>query len=227
MVRAAHAQGQAQTSGEALEEETAVSTGSVRSRPRLRDRDVRSALLAQVLAEHERDPATLVVQEFGIDHGACRVDVCVINGSFHGYELKSESDTLVRLPNQIARYGRCLDLSTIVTAPSHLRGVEALIPEWWGIKLVEPFADGEVRISTARMARRNPAPSPIHIAGLLWRDEAALLLTSLGAPMSVLRGNRRQLYAQLAENVPLPTLRKFVREMVKSRGTWRRPELPA
>jgi hypothetical protein len=184
---------------------------------------VRTALLTQVLAEHERDPATLVVQEFGIDHGACRVDICVINGSFHGYELKSESDTLSRLPNQVQQYGRCLDLSTIVTAPIHLRGVEALVPEWWGIKIVEMAENGQVQISSARVARRNPSPSAMHIAGLLWRDEAALLLTSLGVPLSVLRGNRRELYAQLAENVPLPHLRRFVREMVKSRGNWRHP----
>lgn len=195
-------------------------------RRKLTDRDVRAALLAQVLAAHSARPETLLVQEFGLSHGACRVDICVINGSFHGYELKSESDSLTRLPSQVELYGQCLDRCTLVSSPNHLKDASALLPSWWGIKVAEPI-EGGAKIHTLRAARKNPAPSARHIAALLWRDEAELLLTCIGAPSSAFRGNRQDLYTYLATMVPMPHLRRFVRELVKTRGNWRRPALHA
>src|SRR5690242_17854466 len=67
---------------------------------KLRDRDVRKALKSKLLREHIADPRTLVLDELGLRHGACRVDIAVVNGSMHGYEIKSDSDTLERLPSQ-------------------------------------------------------------------------------------------------------------------------------
>lgn len=64
----------------------------------MRDRDVRQALHRKVLKEHHGDADTLVLDELGLRHGTCRVDIAVVNGYLHGYEIKSDSDTLERLP---------------------------------------------------------------------------------------------------------------------------------
>jgi hypothetical protein len=66
----------------------------------VRDRDVRQALHRKVLKEHHGDANTLVVDELGLRHGTCRVDIAVVNGFIHGYEIKSDADTLERLPRR-------------------------------------------------------------------------------------------------------------------------------
>jgi hypothetical protein len=49
-----------------------------------------------------------MLDEFGLEHGEVRVDVAVINGELHGYEIKSERDTLERLPRQVKAYSAVL-----------------------------------------------------------------------------------------------------------------------
>ena len=70
----------------------------------------------------QNDPQTLIVEELGIRQGAARVDVAVVNGSLHGYEIKSARDTLERLPKQSELYSSVFDTITLVTAENHLMG---------------------------------------------------------------------------------------------------------
>jgi len=39
-----------------------------------------------------------MLHELGILNGATRIDIAVITGQIEGYELKSERDTIQRLP---------------------------------------------------------------------------------------------------------------------------------
>ena len=64
-----------------------------------KDQDIRS-VLNQKLEKKYRDADTIIINELGLLQGLCRVDVAVINGIIHGYEIKSEADTLERLPLQ-------------------------------------------------------------------------------------------------------------------------------
>jgi len=57
----------------------------------------------------------------------------VVNGKLHGYEIKSDADTLKRLPAQAEVYSAVFDLVTIVVGEHHLDTVRAIVPEWWGI----------------------------------------------------------------------------------------------
>jgi hypothetical protein len=87
----------------------------------MHDQDVRRSLRAEMNLRHASDPDTLVLEEFGLCQGSARIDVAVVNGSIHGYEIKSERDTLARLPSQRAVYSRALDYVTVVVADSHLK----------------------------------------------------------------------------------------------------------
>ena len=60
----------------------------------MKDQDVRFAVHHKLLKESHLDPDCLVVDEFSISLGASRADIAVINGVIHGYELKSEYDSL-------------------------------------------------------------------------------------------------------------------------------------
>jgi hypothetical protein len=55
------------------------------------DKDVRQAVKTKILKDHMNDPSTLVIDELGLDYGRNRIDIAVINGEMHGYELKSDS----------------------------------------------------------------------------------------------------------------------------------------
>ena len=86
----------------------------------MRDRDVRKALHHKVLKEHHGDTNTLVLDELGLRHGVARVDVAVVNGYLHGFEIKSDSDTLDRLPSQVTIYNAVLDRATLVVGEKHI-----------------------------------------------------------------------------------------------------------
>jgi len=58
----------------------------------MREIDIRRALLADVRQRHRDEPDTLIREELGVCQGIARVDLAVVNGSVHGYEIKSEQD---------------------------------------------------------------------------------------------------------------------------------------
>lgn len=187
-----------------------------------RDSDVRAALMRSVISDHLANPDTLVVEELGLNRGSCRVDVAVVNGLLHGYEIKSDADTLARLPLQVASYSAVLDKATLVVGVSHVARALPLIPEWWGVRTVRTGARGAVLIEPLRPARMNAGIEAAALALLLWRDELVEALTPLCVEKSKLRAPRAQLAQTLADVLPLKQLRPLVREQVKRRKGWRR-----
>jgi hypothetical protein len=79
------------------------------------DIDIRKALLTKKLSRL-RSEGVLVIDELGLAHAKSRVDVAVINGSLHGYEIKSAQDSLTRLPAQIATYRDTLERLRVAIA---------------------------------------------------------------------------------------------------------------
>lgn len=188
-----------------------------------KDRDVRQAVMKKVLSEHVNDPSTLVVEELGLEHGLCRVDIAVVNGHLHGYELKSDADNLNRLPAQVEAYSRALDKATIVIGPAHLTAVKKIIPSWWGIKIAAVGRRGAINIYTERPVGTNPTISSFHLAHLLWRPEIITILKANGLEKGLSKLSRSMLYQLAAEELPLSVLRLNVRETLKNRTDWRRP----
>jgi hypothetical protein len=187
----------------------------------VRDRDVREALHRKVLKEHHGDADTLVLDELGLRHGACRVDIAVVNGFLHGYEIKSDADTLDRLPSQISTYGLVLDRATLVVGERHLEKAKPLVPDWWGIKVATAGPRGGIRFDTAQAFAQNPAIDPLALAELLWRPEVIDILAGCGAPPKTLRQPRGALYKHLVDLMPLSELRVTVRRRLKDRARWR------
>lgn len=190
---------------------------------KLRDIDVRRALHEVMLETHQAEPDTLVLHEMGLVHGNSRVDVAVINGSIHGYEIKSDRDTLRRLPRQVERYCKVLDLATMVVGECHAEKVSELVPEWWGIWIAVGQVGGPVEFEEWRPARENPATDPLAVARLLWRDEALQMLEQLGEAQGVRSKSKRHVYARLMEVKSGQALFDAVREQLKVRyleGNW-------
>lgn len=186
----------------------------------MRDYDIRTSLRVKLGAEHEGDPNTLIVEELGVCQGESRVDMAVVNGSLHGYEIKSERDNLDRLPKQSSNYGRCFDNMTLVVSGRHvIRAMEA-IPEWWGV-VHAMEAENSVRLDCIRDARDNPGVDGESVVQLLWREEALDTLAELGLAKGLRSRRRRDLWNALAKSMPLDELRSIVRSKIKARGDWR------
>lgn len=184
------------------------------------DHDIRAVLKRELRAQYQGDVDTMIIEELGLRHGKTRVDVAVVNGYLHGFELKSDSDTLRRLESQARIYSDVLDRATLVVAPHHLDRAVQLVPCWWGISVADSDT-GHIRLVQVRVASENPAPNALDVAKLLWRDEAVTILRELGGAKGVLSRPRRMIYARLAEIMPLDVLRARVRCQLRCRQDWR------
>ena len=133
----------------------------------MKDPEIRALLEKGALKKASADPNTRIIPELGICGNRYRADVVVINDHMTGYEIKSESDSLRRFPNQIYGYDLLFDYCHLVTASKHLEKAKKILPDHWGIKIVEEGG----RIKTIRRARKNPNKTIETAVRLLWRDE--------------------------------------------------------
>lgn len=187
----------------------------------MRDIDIRRELRKEVERRHQHETDTRIFEELGLCQGLARVDLAVVNGSLHGYEIKSERDTLARLPAQSDIYNRTLDFVTIVTEPAHARRIENIVPQWWGIWCVVTSASAQ-RIEILRGPGPNPELVPFALAQLLWRDEALQALSDRGLAGGLRSKPRRELWLRLATDLTRVELGTLVRDCLKRRGAdWR------
>lgn len=186
-----------------------------------RDIDIRNVLHIELDHEYGHDPETLILDELGLCQGEARVDIAVVNGAIHGFEIKSESDTLERLPNQVDIYGKVLDTVTIVAAGRHLEGIYDLIPEWWGVYQAYSYEYKIVELKEIRQSQLNPQIDPYSLVQLLWREEALKLLKELGFAKGYASKGRREIWERLADCLPINILKNHVRSILKSRKNWR------
>lgn len=183
----------------------------------MRDSDVRRAVLEWLAGEHAHEmERTRIVEEMGVWSGSVRIDVAVINGSLSGYELKSDRDTLERLPFQRDLYGQVFDYVHLVVGRRHVEKAKALLPDWWGIRLAV-MTSGVVELLPYREAVRNPAPDPYLVAQLLWKDEAINVLAAFGLDKGWRSKRIKLVHQRLAAELPFDELQEHVRGALKAR----------
>jgi hypothetical protein len=182
-----------------------------------RDPDIRRALHQQLAKAYAEDIETEIVDEMAVCQAGARADVAVINGHLGGFEIKSDVDSLARLPRQTRYFGRVFDRMTLVCAHRHTEAASALLPDWWAIWVVD--ADPEVvRLRSLRCGSTNPDPSRWARATLLRRDEMVELLLSQGAPAALARAPRRELVPALLEIVEPRVLDAELRRYLRARA---------
>lgn len=188
---------------------------------RFKDADIRKEVHLRISKKFGEDSNTLVLDELGILNGSYRVDIAVINGSMHGYEIKSDLDTLERLPTQEKAYSRVFDKTTLIVGENHLQHAQKLIPDWWGIKVVTAKKDHSINIKTVRKDKVNKHIDPQSLVKLLWKDEVVNLLISKGHSPQSLKYPKAKLYEILTNTTGTRELKRIVRETLKHRTSWR------
>ena len=182
---------------------------------------IRQSFHQKMLRGYHIDKDTLVVDELGLKHGRCRADIAVINKHLIGYEIKSDLDSLKRLGVQIESYSDVFDRVAVVVGLRHLREVQILVPEWWGITSAIEGLRGAVYFKTIRTEGINPSVDDFSVAQLLWRNEAQDILINFGVKGNVLNQKRSILYRVLIDSLGSKVLRRVVREYLKNRKNWR------
>src|ERR1700733_13876750 len=99
----------------------------------LRDIDVRVPLRTMIRETFPED--SVFLEEMVVPGMDTRIDLAVVNGSLHGFEIKSDVDTLRRLPSQRDSYNSLFDQITLVIAARHFKKALTMIPEWWGVAI--------------------------------------------------------------------------------------------
>jgi len=149
-----------------------------------------------------------------------RIDLAAINGEITGCEIKSVRDNFGRLASQVRLYGAVLDRAVLVVeGEAAAARAEHIVPDWWGVWRASETPEGAV-LAVLREPGLNPAPEPLAIAQLLWRDEAYGLLDRRGLSAGLRRATRWRLWEALAVELPLGVLQREVRKAIRARPEW-------
>lgn len=189
------------------------------------DKIIRRALhvlLKKELARYrQRGYRAEIIEELGVHHGTARIDIALINGTMHGYEIKSDRDTLDRLPEQVNEFNTVFDKLTLVVGRRHLYQAMHIVPDWWGVVIAKFDSNNHLVFQTIRKPDHNKEQVGVSIAGLLWRKEALQILKERNEANGLLSKPRKVIYARLADILDIETLKKTVSTLLVSREHWR------
>ena len=184
----------------------------------MRDVDVRKVLFGGPLQRYMKDGHSRIVEELSLCQGDARIDVAVVNGKLHGFEIKSDRDTLERLPGQVTVYSKVFDNVTLVTGETHLEKSLHVVPEWWGVSVVV-LRNKTLRIKTVRRPKQNSNIDVRSVVQLLWKNECQALLARYGIESKSF--SKSLLWDLLVEELEPRDICINVREMLKQRKGWR------
>lgn len=183
----------------------------------MKDPHIRSLLRRTELSKYLNDPHSKVVEELKLPVASARIDMAVINGHFHGYEIKSACDTLQRLPNQLIAYSYVFDYLTVITEEKYHGRILDMLPEWVGLSVCSDINED---MNVIQPCSINTNKNAFYIAKLLWHNELTEALSALNIPFK--KSLRHWLLCEiLAENVDIKVLSDVVREKLKHRIDWK------
>jgi hypothetical protein len=190
------------------------------------DKTIRRALLRildkELFRYRKQGRDVQIFEELGVQHGAARIDIALVNGIMHGYEIKSDCDTLHRLPEQVEEFNAIFDKITLVVGKRHLYQAMHIIPDWWGVTLAKVDVDKGVYFQTIRKAETNRNQKGVSIARLLWRSEALSILEEQNEAEGIRSKPREFIYNRLADVLEIDIIKETVRKtLLVSRGNWR------
>ncbi|MDJ1504983.1 sce7726 family protein [Xanthocytophaga agilis] len=177
-------------------------------------------LAVQSELRHKEDNHTRILKELHFCNGDSIADLAVINGSLTAFEIKSDADSLVRLPRQITNYNKVFDYITIVTGNTHLKKVSSLVPDFWGIWVIS-IENGSIVKKIVREENRNYEINAFSLAQFLWKEEIIDLLKKHNLHKGMTTKRKWLLWKFLVEKFTLDQLSKEVKYYLLKRSNWK------
>lgn len=157
---------------------------------------IRTSLHRRLINQHQNEEGTVLIEELGLCQGSARIDLAVVGGQLHGYEIKSERDSLRRLSAQVDLYSKVFDRVTLVCSDRHVSRSLDLVPSWWEVLQIVTCTKHPT-FKTVRRGKNNPNRDKRALAEFLWLEEATAILDQRQA----LRGLRGKPRADLWDRV--------------------------
>lgn len=186
----------------------------------LDDRVIRSFLIDRI-ASANKSIGTVIIEELDLCLGEARIDLAIVNGKTIGIEIKSDHDTLVRLPKQIEVYSKVFDRVEIVSGSKLLNPILSSVPDWWGVATVTISNQGTLRYQRLRHCRKNSHKDPYSNAQLLWKSEMLDLLKKKSLDGKFKNKSKDILWNALVDFFPKTEVFNYVNVCLKSRREWR------
>lgn len=151
-----------------------------------------------------------------------RADLCVIpdSGRSIGYEIKTEKDSLTRLAHQVRMYDHCFAERVLATTPRHVVGALQLLPETWGVIVLDPVHHDVMELQRPPQPREYDLAAQRLIVEELHVEELNALLHDLGVTRTSTMNNdqRRTL---LNTHYDVATLRELAFRTLAARANAR------
>lgn len=162
------------------------------------------------------------VSEIGLSNHNSRVDILGFQEKdldlVIGVEIKTQTDNLKRLKDQMRSMSELFDDCHLVVAPKHLEKADAIIPPWWGLWIAD---QGKITLARAATQRTFFFDKTV-IAEQLWVDELKTLLSQHQRPAHAKA--RKPELCRMASRLPRKVLltawltSTHFQEAVKARG---------
>ncbi|MCV9960453.1 sce7726 family protein [Pararhizobium sp. BT-229] len=176
------------------------------------DAHIRAPLLQWLRALHPDCLDAKLLEEFKMPRPSARIDVALVNGEMAGFEIKSDRDTLTRLPWQIPAFSKFFDRVSLVTTPKHVPEARMKIPRWWGIIVFRENGSFDV----SRSPKRNSKIDAVSFLFALSKSELASVAREAGVivPGSL---KKEAMVETIASSIQKPLLCSLAREVIKLR----------
>lgn len=190
----------------------------------LADYEIRERLLTKLHTDNQ-NKSYRIIEELVICSGEVRVDIALANGHMHGYEIKSDLDTLERLPKQIHCYDSTFDKNTIIVGEKFRYKIVEHVPKHWGIEVAYLNRFGNVSLERIRKSESNKSIEYQRLLELLWNKELKGFLKE-NKIKGYSASKRNELLQAVMENIPFKLAKNYTRETLKTRVGWR-TDLPS
>ncbi|MCK4322598.1 sce7726 family protein [candidate division WOR-3 bacterium] len=175
------------------------------------DKEIRKVLLEHLYSNKDH---LKIIEELDLTNA--RVDIATITKKyFCGYEIKSDKDTLRRLPIQILVYNYVFDKVTIVVGKSKYPKI--VVPDFWGIVTAEN-EDGRVILTKKRSPKLNKNINKRWLSHKFWKSDIVNILKRLNLYKGKSRYDRGDLLEILMKNTSLNELRYYIRDILVKRS---------
>ncbi|MGA3827268.1 sce7726 family protein [Pseudomonas chlororaphis] len=179
----------------------------------IREKEIKAALIDWLYARGMVRDA-VVINEMVVANWARRADLALANGRLYGFEIKSEFDSLKRLPGQIESFRRHFDKVTVVAASKFVPEIVRSYPVEVGVLEVY-LKSGRVMFRQIRPGRIEEVKEQQVIASLITRAEIERLLRLESIKYE--NGSSRKALLQYVDLVSVKKLKAFALGCIKER----------
>lgn len=179
----------------------------------IREKDIKAALIDWLYEKGHVEDA-VIINEMVVANWSRRADIAVANGRLYAYEIKSDADTLKRLPGQVDLFSSHFDKVTLVVASKFVSTVlDGYPPEIGVLEVV--CENGAVRLRQARAGRIVETKDAAVLSSFLTKLDLYKLLRKEGVKATP-DMPRRDLVGQVS-TLPTRVVKSYVLSFLKEK----------